>query len=271
MEIINNILDLNKAISNIKNLGYVPTMGGLHDGHLSLIKKSKKKCKKTIVSIFVNPTQFNNNKDYKKYPRNLNRDIKILKKLKIDFLFIPKEKDIYKNKRLKKIKLNNNQKILCAIYRKGHFEGVLDVMDRLLNLIHAKYVFMGKKDYQQIFLIKNFIKNKHKSKIIECNTIRDKNKLALSSRNFLLNKKNYLKAGFIAKYLLKFKNLRKKQNKNINNILKKIKIKIENKFNIKIEYLEFRNVDDLKISNFKTKYKLFVAYYIQDIRLIDNF
>jgi len=270
MEIIKNILDLNKAISNIKNLGYVPTMGGLHNGHLSLIKKSKKVCKKTIVSIFVNPTQFNNNRDYKKYPRNLNRDISFLKKLKIDFLFIPKENDIYKNKRNKKIKLNNNEKILCAIYRKGHFEGVLDVMDRLLNLIHAKYVFMGKKDYQQIFLIKKFIKNKYKSNIIECNTVRDKNKIAMSSRNFLLNKKNYFKASLLAKYFLNFRNLNKKQHKN-NNILNKIKIKIEKKFNIKIEYLEFRNVSDLKIANFKEKYKLFIAYSIGGIRLIDNY
>jgi len=270
MEIIKNILDLNKAISNIKDLGYVPTMGGLHEGHLSLIKRSKKKCKKTIVSIFVNPTQFNSNEDFKKYPRNLNRDIKILKKLKIDFLFIPTKKDIYKKKRNKNIKLHNNEKILCAIYRKGHFEGVLDVIDRLLHLIHAKYVFMGKKDYQQIFLIKKFIKNKHKSNIIECNTVRDKNKIALSSRNFLLNKKNYSKAGMIAKYFIKFKNLNIKKHKN-NNILNKIKIKIENKFNIKIEYLEFRNVKDLKIANFKEKYKLFLAYYLGCIRLIDNF
>jgi len=269
MEIIKNILDLNKAITNIKNLGYVPTMGGLHNGHISLIKNSKKICKKTIVSIFVNPAQFNSSKDFKKYPRDLNSDIKILKKLKIDFLFIPKVKDIYKNKRNKKIKLKNNEKILCAIYRKGHFEGVLDVMDRLLNLIHAKYVFMGKKDYQQIFLIKNFIKNKYKSNIIECNTVRDKNKIALSSRNFLLNERNYFKACLIAKYFLRFKNLSKRHHKN--KILNKIKLKIENKFNVKIEYLEFRNIKDLKIANFKKKYKLFIAYYIDGIRLIDNY
>ena len=269
MKIIKNILDLNKAISDIKNLGYVPTMGGLHDGHLSLIKKSKKTCKKTIVSIFVNPTQFNSSKDYKKYPRDLNRDIKILKKLNIDFLFVPKVKDIYKNKNNKKIKLSNSEKVLCAIHRKGHFEGVIDVMDRLLNLIHAKYVFMGKKDYQQIFLLKKFIKNKYKSNIIECNTVRDKNKIALSSRNFLLNKKNYIKAGLIAKYFLKFKKLKKKQHKN--SILNKIKLRIENKFNIKIEYLEFRNIKDLKIASFKKKYNLFIAYYIEGIRLIDNY
>ena len=270
MKIIKNILDLNKAINGIKNLGYVPTMGGLHDGHISLIKNSKKNCQKTIVSIFVNPTQFNNKNDFKKYPRTLSRDINILKKIKIDFLFMPSVKEIYKNKRNKKIKLNKDDKILCALYRKGHFEGVLDVMDRLLNVIKPKYVFMGQKDYQQLFLIKKFIKNRYKSKIVMCRTIRDKNKLALSSRNFLLNKKNYFKAGLIAKYLFKFRNLYKQNFKN-NNILNITKDELKNKFKIKIEYLEFRNVKDLKIADFRKKNRLFVAYYINTIRLIDNF
>ena len=267
MEIIKNILDLNKAIHNIKNLGYVPTMGGLHKGHISLIKNSQKKCRKTIVSIFVNPTQFNNKYDFKKYPRNSNKDIKILKKNKVDFLFIPEAKEIYKFKRVKKIILNNEDKVLCAKFRNGHFEGVLDVMDRLLSLIKAKYIFMGEKDFQQLFLIKKFFKNKYKSKFIGCKTIRDKNNLALSSRNFLLNKKNYFKATKITNYLLKVKFLLKNNKK----MLPKIKNELEKKFNIKIEYLEFRNLENLKTSNFKKKYRLFLAYYINKIRLIDNF
>ena len=98
MKIIRNILDLNKAIKDFKNFGFVPTMGGIHQGHISLIKKSQKQCKKTIVSIFVNPTQFNDNNDFKKYPRNLKIDIKILKKIKVDFLFIPNVREIYKKK-----------------------------------------------------------------------------------------------------------------------------------------------------------------------------
>ena len=267
MKIIKNILDLNKAIINIKNLGYVPTMGGLHKGHISLIKNSQKKCRKTIVSIFVNPTQFNNKYDFKKYPRNSNKDIKILKKNKVDFLFIPEAKEIYKFKRVKKIILNNEDKVLCAKFRNGHFEGVLDVMDRLLSLIKAKYIFMGEKDFQQLFLIKKFFKNKYKSKFIGCKTIRDKNNLALSSRNFLLNKKNYFKATKITNYLLKVKFLLKNNKK----MLPKIKNELEKKFNIKIEYLEFRNLENLKTSNFKKKYRLFLAYYINKIRLIDNF
>ncbi len=101
MKIVKNILDLNKAIKDFKNFGFVPTMGGIHKGHISLIKNSQKICKKTIVSIFVNPTQFNNKDDYKKYPKNLNKDIKILKNNKVDYLFIPKVFDIYKKKKQK--------------------------------------------------------------------------------------------------------------------------------------------------------------------------
>ncbi len=104
MKIITNILDLNKAIYNFKNIGFVPTMGGIHKGHLSLIKNSQKKCKKTLVSIFVNPSQFNDKSDYKNYPRNLNKDIKILKKYKVDYLLIPEVKEIYKRK-MKKLEM----------------------------------------------------------------------------------------------------------------------------------------------------------------------
>jgi len=190
MEIIKNILDLNKAIKDFKNIGFVPTMGDIHAGHISLIKRSQKKCKKTLVSIFVNPTQFNDKDDFKKYPRNLNNDVKILKKHKVDYLFIPYLREIYK-KNTKKININNEDKILCAKKRKGHFEGVLSVMNRLFHLIKSKYVFMGEKDYQQLFLIKKYLSKKYKIKIINCLTIRDKNNVALSTRNNLLNKINY--------------------------------------------------------------------------------
>ena len=118
MKILLNKNDLNEALYNVKNLGFVPTMGGLHKGHISLIKKSKKICNKTIVSIFINPTQFNNKTDFLKYPRNNKKDLSILKKLKVDFLFMPTSKQIYDSKKLKDIKLLNSQKIMCAKYRK---------------------------------------------------------------------------------------------------------------------------------------------------------
>ena len=270
MKLIKNILDLNKAIKNFKDFGFVPTMGGIHDGHISLIKNSQKNCKKTIVSIFVNPTQFNNKIDFKKYPRNIVKDIKILKKCKIEYLFIPNTNEIYSSKR-KRIKIDKKDKVMCAKHRKGHFEGVLEVMSKLLNLITAKSVFMGEKDYQQLFLIRKYLSKKYRTKIIGCPIIRDKNKVALSTRNKLLNKKNYYNVSKISKFLLKTKKNFKFNSKKLSFSLIKIKKDLEKEYQIKIDYLECRNSKNLKISNLKTNYKLFIAYHINNVRLIDNF
>ena len=270
MKLIRQITDLNKAISNQKELGFVPTMGSLHKGHASLINSSKQKCKKTLVSIFVNPTQFNNVNDFKTYPRDLNKDIKLLKGLKVDFLYVPTVTQIYNNKEHKVTRLNKSQKILCAKFRKGHFEGVLDVLNRFTDIIKPKNIFMGEKDYQQFFLVRNFIERKYKTKVIACKTIRDTNKVALSSRNSLLDLKNFNKAGKISIVLIKLKNLIKKNIKN-KKLIKKIKIDLITKFKIKIEYLECRNLINLN-TNLKNKpFKLFVAYYLKGVRLIDNF
>ena len=138
MKIIKNIFELNKAINNYNNIGFVPTMGGIHKGHASLIKISQRKKLNTIVSIFVNPTQFNKKKDFDSYPRNIKKDIQILKKLKVDFLFLPNTKELYM-KKMKKFNLKKSEKILCAKFRVGHFEGVLNVMNRLLSLIKSKH------------------------------------------------------------------------------------------------------------------------------------
>ena len=271
MKIILNNSILHKKLRPFNDIGFVPTMGGIHDGHISLIKKSIKYSKKTIVSIFINPKQFNNKNDFKSYPSNIKKDLKILKKIKkIDYVYIPKFKDIYKNNNRPKIKINKSDKILCAKFRKGHFEGVLDVMDKLTNLIKPKKIFMGKKDYQQLYLVKNFIENKYKSNVIGCKTIRNKNKLALSSRNFLFNKNELIEVEEISK---KFLNLKKevKKHKNINKFLTQSKKKYEKKFKIKIEYLENRCVKNLKISNRYLGSNIFLSYYFKGVRLIDNF
>ena len=162
MKTLLNNIDLNEALFNNSNIGFVPTMGSLHDGHISLIKKSLKLSNKTIVSIFINPKQFNNKEDFKKYPRNLKKDLKILKKLKVDFVYLPRIKDIYKAKNKIKIKLNKKDKILCAKYRKGHFEGVIEVMTRLTKLVKPSKIFMGEKDFQQLLLVKRYIEKNFK-------------------------------------------------------------------------------------------------------------
>ena len=270
MKIIRNIKNLQESIVNIPNLGFVPTMGGLHKGHLNLIKKSINRSQKTLVSIYVNPTQFNKKKDFSKYPRNTKKDLQILKSQKVDFVFLPKTGEIYKRQIRKNIKIHRKKNVLCGKFRKGHFEGVIDVIDRFLSLINPKYIFLGEKDFQQLFLIKNYVKNKFKVKVVSCKTVRDKNYVALSSRNFLLSKKNLATAGKIAKKLKSFKN-RLKNNQNFKNSINNIKNKLIEKYNIKLEYLELRNEKDLSVFKKKNKFRIFISYYINKVRLIDNF
>jgi len=270
MKIFKNFIDLKIELDNAKNLGFVPTMGALHKGHISLINQSKKKCKFTLVSIFVNPSQFNKKIDFKKYPKKLQKDISILNQLKVDFLFLPNNKVMYKKKTEMKISIKKKDKILCARYRPGHFEGVLAVINKFLLNIKAKYMFLGEKDFQQIFFIKKFISKKFKTKVFVCKTIRDKNKVALSSRNYLLTNDNLKNSSIITKSLINFK-IRIRNNfkniKKINNIKKKInKLK-----NIKLEYLQIKNQNNLLNKFNKKNFKIFVSYYNKNIRLIDNF
>ena len=271
MKIILNNNDLSKTLGPFNDIGFVPTMGGIHEGHISLIKRSIKSSKKTIVSIFINPKQFNSVKDFKSYPANIKKDLAILKKIKkLDFVYIPRFKDVYENKKISKIKIEKKYRILCAKYRKGHFEGVLDVMNRLTKLIKPNKIFMGKKDFQQLFLVKKFIENKFNTKVIGCKTIRSKNKLALSSRNFLFKQHELNDVEKISKNFLNLKN-KIKYTKNINQFLQKTKKDFERFFDIKIEYLENRDINDLSISNEYHKSKIFLAYYYKSVRLIDNF
>ena len=271
MKLIRRINDLNKAIKSKNELGFVPTMGGLHKGHESLIKISKKKCKFTIVSIFINPKQFNNKNDFRKYPRDLNKDIIILKKLKVDFVYLPSVNEIYKDHKFSKFKLRKSQQILCAKHRKGHFEGVLDIMNRLTKTILPKYIFMGEKDFQQLFLVKKILEKNYKVKIISCKTIRNVNKVALSTRNFLLKNSSIIKAGFIAKKLINLKSRIIKDKKNSQQLLNNTKIDLVKNFDIKIEYLETRNITNLSLNIINKNFKIFIAYYIDNVRLIDNF
>ncbi len=271
MKLIKQISDLNKAIYKEKNLGFVPTMGSLHRGHKALIKYSQKRCKKTIVTIFINPTQFNNKKDYKTYPRCLNKDLKILRKLKVDFVYIPTVDQIFNNIKLPKILLNKSQKILCAKFRKGHFEGVLDVINRFTKLISPKSIFMGEKDYQQFFLIKKFIEKKYNTKVYVCKTVRDSNMIALSSRNTQLNRSNLMTLGLIANELFNLKKTISKNKSKSSELIKMLKKDLVRKYKIKIEYFECRNLINLH-SNIQNKsFKIFVAYYLSKVRLIDNF
>ena len=146
MKIIKNKNKLIKLIDGQKKIGFVPTMGAIHFGHISLIKAASRECSKTIVSIFINKPQFNKAKDFKSYPRYLKRDILILKKSKIDYLYIPTNKQIYPNGINNKIKISPFAKKLCGKYRPGHFEAVVDVIDRFVKIIKPKRIYFGEKD-----------------------------------------------------------------------------------------------------------------------------
>ncbi len=271
MKLIKQITDLNKAIYSEKELGFVPTMGCLHKGHESLIKESKKRCKKTLVSIFVNPAQFSNKEEYKAYPQNVNGDLKALRRLRVDYVYLPTVTQINKTKKKSKILLNKSKKILCAKYRKGHFEGVLNILNYFVKLISPKIIFMGEKDYQQLHLVKNFIEKNYKSKIYSCKTIRNSSKVALSSRNSLLSKTNLKVAGLISNKLFNLKKIINKNRNKSKNLIKTLKKELIEKFDIKIEYLECRNLITLSDNLYNKPFKLFVAYYLDGVRLIDNF
>jgi len=268
MKIIYNKNKLRELIQNEKNLGFVPTMGALHLGHISLIKKSIYQCDKTIVSIFINKPQFNRNKDYKKYPRNLKRDIKVLKKLKIDYLYLPSQREIYPKGYSKKIIISLFSKKLCGKYRPGHFESVVDVIDRFLKIIQPKKMFLGEKDFQQLKIVQDFVKkNNFKTIVVECKTIREKNGIAYSSRNLLLSENEKEIASKIYKVLKNFKN--KVVNKKIK--IKIIKNKILSLGVKKIDYLKILDVNKvIKPYKKKVKYKFFIAYFLGSTRLIDN-
>ena len=257
-----------KLLRKEKKLGFVPTMGALHKGHISLIKKSISQCNKTVVTIFINKPQFNSSSDFKKYPRKLNNDISQIKKLKVDFLYLPKENEIYPNGPNKKIKIHPFGKKLCGKFRPNHFKAVVDIIDRFIKILNPKNIYFGNKDLQQLKLVDNFVSKKYPStKIISCKTIRDKNGLALSSRNFLLSVKEKALASKVFNILNKNKTLLLNKKISINFIKKKI-------FNLgikKIDYLEVLDINKIFIKNKKKSLKkIFIAYYLSNVRLIDN-
>ena len=270
MKIFKNKHKLKKEILSIKNISFVPTMGGLHKGHVSLIKKSKKIRGKTLVSIFVNPTQFNDKKDFFNYPKNLKKDISLLKRLKVDLVFIPSVKDIYSFKTKNNFFLEKFSKQLCGKTRKGHFEGVINVVNRFLEIIQPKYIVLGSKDLQQLRLINSHILNKKiRTKVIECKIIREKNGVACSTRNKNLTNEQFRIASKIYLYLFNKKRKLKKSFFNFNK--KRLNEDIVNLGSKKVDYVELLNSKTLKpIKNNKKDFRIFVAYYLNKIRLIDN-
>ena len=269
--IVKKINQLKKIISSQlnKKIYFVPTMGNLHDGHLSLLEYAQKKKQFLIVSIFVNPLQFDSRKDFKKYPRTIKNDLKILKQFNIDMIFLPENNFSKENLSTVNIEFLTNK--LCGADRPGHFVGVATIILKFLNLIQPDFLMLGQKDYQQILVIRQIIKDFFfKTKIIELPIIRNNNGLALSSRNILIpyKKKELTKNIFLTLKLI--------SDEIKNTGLKKTKIQFYKKKLLmsgieKINYLEILNESDL--SNVADKpcfARIFISVTISGIKLIDN-
>ena len=256
-------------ITNIeKNLGFVPTMGAIHLGHISLIRKSISQCNKTIVSIFINKPQFNKKSDFQSYSRVLKKDISILRRLKVDYLYLPTNNQIYPSGQNKNIKITSFSKKLCGKFRPGHFSAVVDVIDKFIKIIKPKKIYLGEKDMQQLKIIEHFVKtNRINTKVIGCKTIREKNGIAYSSRNLLLSPKEKKIASKIYELIVSKKKYLIKNNFFLNNIKRKIfQLGIK-----KIDYIKILDINKLtKPYKRNKKYRIFVAYYLKSTRLIDN-
>ena len=251
-----------------RKIGFVPTMGALHEGHLALVKKCKSESELSIVSIFVNPTQFNDNKDLEKYPNTIEADLKSLEQMGVDIVFIPKYEDLYQNEQKLAVNIAEIEQKMEGSKRPGHFDGVIRVLSIFFNLIKPNYAYFGEKDYQQVLVVQKLI-NQHFPTIslIKCPTIREPNGLAKSSRNKLLSKSAFNRSGEIYSTLKWIKENITAQS--INSILDVGMRKLSERF--EVEYLELRNENNLEeTSNSLENSRLFVAVQIESIRLIDN-
>ncbi len=265
--------ELSKASKKGMKIGLVPTMGALHDGHMELIKQARTHTEYVIVSIFINPLQFNQTDDFLNYPSNPKKDYNKLKNAEVDLLFSPDAKLIYPKKPSVKIDFGSISKNLEGALRLGHFEGVGIIVMKLFNLIKPNFAFFGLKDLQQYVLIKNLIKEfSYPIKLIGVPTVREENGLALSSRNVHLSPTGLTIASQIYKGLVWAKNnFESLQSAQI------LVLKLKNFYNkqkgLSIEYCEILNSNTfkpIKSLQVKGRITLCVAAYVEGVRLIDN-
>ncbi len=279
--LLNKISDVRQNIIEWKRqgltIGLVPTMGALHKGHASLIKKAKETCDKVIVSVFVNPIQFGPNEDFDKYPRTIESDMQLCNEIGADAVFAPTPKEMYgDNIRLSNTDLTfvcppyNLVDCLCGKARPGHFDGVATVVLKLFNITTPDYAFFGLKDAQQLFILKRMVKDLNLNlTIVPCPIVREEDGLALSSRNTYLSQEERENALSISKALNQIKSLYEKGITDVN-VLFDTAISILNP-NIEMEYLEFRDFDTFeKVDNIKQNTLIAIAAKSGKTRLIDN-
>jgi len=266
----------NKHIKG-KKVGFVPTMGALHAGHLSLVKKAQQENDYVVVSVFVNPTQFNNPDDLANYPRNIDSDLEQLKDTRTDALFFPSVEEIYPGfpaikPEKSKVDLADLEKVMEGKFRPGHFMGVVTVVERLFEIVHPDKSYFGEKDFQQLAVIRRMVHQLNLPVIIEsCPTVREQDGLAMSSRNLRLTKEQRTEACRISKALFYVRDNR--NNFSIEEIKSKAISIIESHGMMKVEYLEIADEESLQSAiewNQFSSLRCLTAVQIGNIRLIDN-
>ena len=266
---------LEKKKKTGQRIGFVPTMGALHAGHLELLKKAKADCDIVVCSIFINPTQFNDPEDFKKYPVTIEADILLLEKAGCDILFLPAVDEVYKKgiDNLKQYELGFIETILEGKFRPGHFQGVCQVVHRLLQNVLPHILFLGQKDYQQCMVLKKLLVLTQLQDTISINilpTVREKDGLAMSSRNLRLSEEARKLAPLLPAALVQLK-----ENLKAGNTKEQIQPAVTrlNEAGFKTEYIELANAETLEIiTNWDGKQKavLLTAAFIDGVRLIDN-
>lgn len=278
MQIIKEKAALAQVISTFKtngsSIGFVPTMGALHEGHLSLVKQAAAVCDVVVVSIFINPTQFDKAADLDNYPRTLDSDTKKLAELNLELIvFTPTAAELYNNKiESEHFQFDGLEYVMEGKYRNGHFDGVGTVVKKLFEIVQPDKAFFGEKDFQQLQVIKKLVQRYQiPVEVIGCPIYRENNGLARSSRNERLSPKIRLEASFIHETLLKVKDKFGTESAN------QISQWVENEFNahpyFELEYFEIADSETLKPITEKTEgksFRAFIAVYSEDIRLIDN-
>ncbi len=276
MKIITDISKMKVEIKSLKSkgkiIGLVPTMGYLHEGHLSLVRESIKKTDCTVVSIFVNPAQFGPREDFKEYPRDLNQDYEILKKEGVDYIFYPGDSEMYPMGYKTYIEVHGLQDRLCGFSRHGHFRGVCTVVLKLFNIISPDISFFGQKDAQQAIILEKMVLDINLDvKINVLPIIRDKNGLALSSRNSYLTQEERNAALSLSRSLKQARQMIESGERKTEEIIQKMKETIESEPFIRIDYVEIVDIEKLNpIDRIDKKALIAIAVYVGKIRLIDN-
>jgi pantoate--beta-alanine ligase len=255
-----------------KTIGLVPTMGALHAGHLSLVRASRAQCTFTVVSVFVNPTQFNNPEDLQNYPRMLKTDSALLQSNGVDILFAPGEKEIYPEPDTRTFDFGALENVMEGKFRPGHFNGVAQIVSRLFAIVQPGYAFFGEKDFQQLAVIRALVKQLEEKPVITgCPIVRENDGLAMSSRNTLLSRKQRKHAPLIAATLMQAKE--KARTLPVEEIKKWVADTINADSELETEYIEIADEETLqpvKQWNNAAHARLFAAVYARPVRLVDN-